>query len=100
MGRGAYTDLTPVAMLFGEHIGVAVKADSPIQSGRDLIERMKKSPAAHSFGLSAIGSTQHQAMAVALKSAGVDIRKTRNVTFNSDALARSALLVDLERAKQ
>jgi putative tricarboxylic transport membrane protein len=92
MGRGAYTDLTPVAMLFGEHIGVAVKADSPIKTGRDLIERLKKDPFAHTFGLSAIGSTQHQAVAIALKVAGVDIRKSRNVTFNSGALARTALL--------
>jgi putative tricarboxylic transport membrane protein len=92
IGRGAYTDFTPVAMLFGEHIGVAVKADSPIKSGRDLIERMKKDPLAHSFGLSAIGSTQHQAAALALKIAGIDIRKARNVTFNSGALARTALL--------
>jgi putative tricarboxylic transport membrane protein len=92
IGRSAYTDLTQVAMLFGEHIGVAVKADSPIQSGRDLIERLRKDPSAHSFGLSAIGSTQHQAVAIALKVAGVDIRKARNVTFNSGALARTALL--------
>lgn len=92
MGRSAYTDLTPVSVLYGEHIGVAVKADSPIQSGRDLIERLKKDPAAHSFGLSNIGSTQHQAMALALKAAGVDIRKSRNVIFNSGALARTALL--------
>jgi putative tricarboxylic transport membrane protein len=92
IGRGAYTDLTPVAMLFGEHIGVAVKADSPIKTGRDLIERLKKDPTAHSFGLSAIGSAQHQAVAVALKLAGVDIRKARNVAFNSGALARTALL--------
>ena len=92
IGRGTYTDLTPVAMLFGEHIGIAVKADSPITSGRDLIERLKRDPLAHSFGLSAIGTTQHQALAIALKVAGVDIRKARNVTFNSGALARTALL--------
>lgn len=92
LGRSAYTDLTPVAILFGEHIGIAVKADSPIQSGRDLIERLKKNPGEHSVGLSAIGSVQHQALAVPLKSAGVDIRRMRNVTFNSGAQARAALL--------
>ena len=35
----------------GEYIGIAVKADSPIKSGRELIERLKKDPAAHSVGL-------------------------------------------------
>lgn len=92
IGRSAYTDLTPVAILFGEHVGVAVKADSPITSGRDLIERLKKDPTAHSVGLSAIGTGQHQAVASALKIAGVDTRKMRNVSFNSGALARTALL--------
>ena len=94
MGRSVYTELTPVAILFGEYIGIAVKADSPIKSGRDLIERLKKDPAAHSFGLAAggLGSTNHQGVAGALKSSGVDIRKTRNVVFQSGALAITAML--------
>ena len=93
IGRSAYTDLTPVAILFGEYIGIAVKADSPIKSGRDLIERLKKDPAAHSIGLpTSVGTTNHQGLASALKIAGVDVRKTRNVSFNSGAQAITALL--------
>lgn len=96
MGRGGthYTDITPIAILFGEYIGVAVKADSPIQSGRDLLERLKKDPASHSFGHAAggVGSTNHQGVAGALKIAGIDVRKTRNVTFNSGPLAITAML--------
>lgn len=95
LGRSGphYTDLTPVSILFGEYIGVAVKADSPIKSGRDLIERMKKDPTAHSFGIAtSIGNINHQGVAAALKTAGVDIRKTRNVIFDSGALAITALL--------
>jgi putative tricarboxylic transport membrane protein len=94
LGRANYADLTPVAILFGEYIGIAVKADSPIKSGRDLIERLKKDPAAHSIGLAAggMGSTNHQGLASALKSAGIEVRKTRNVSFNSGAQAITALL--------
>ncbi len=93
MGRGAYTDFTPIAILFGEYIGIAVKADSPIKSGRDLIERLKKDPAAHSFGIAtSLGNINHQGVAAALKSAGIDVRKTRNVIFNSGALAITAML--------
>ncbi len=95
MGRSVapYTELTPVANLFGEYIGIAVKADSPIKSGRDLIERLKKDPTAHSFGIaSSLGNTNHQGVAGALKDAGVDIRKTRNVVFQSGALAIVAML--------
>jgi putative tricarboxylic transport membrane protein len=94
MGRYDYHDLTPIAILYGEYIGIAVKADSPIKSGRDLIERLKANPAAHTVGLAAggMGSTNHQGLASALKSANIDIRKTRNVTFNSGAQAITALL--------
>lgn len=88
-----YTDLTPIAILFGEYIGIAVKVDSPIKSGRDLIERLQKNPAAHSFGIAtSIGNINHQGVAGALKTAGVDIRKTRNAIFDSGALAITALL--------
>jgi putative tricarboxylic transport membrane protein len=94
MGRYDYTDLAPVAILYGEYIGIAVKADSPIKSGRDLIERLKKDPAAHSVGLGAggLGDPNYQGLASALKGAGVDIRKIRNVSFNSGAQAIIALL--------
>jgi putative tricarboxylic transport membrane protein len=95
MGRGGvqYTDLTPIAILFGEYIGVAVRADSTIASGRALIERLRKDPAAYSFGIAtALGNSAHQSVAGALKNAGVDIRNMRVVTFNSGALAITAML--------
>ena len=93
LGRYDNTQLTPIAILFGEWIGVAVKADSPIKSGRDLIERLKKDPNAHSLGIAtSLGNTNHQGVAMALKTAGIDIRKVRTVTFNSGALAITAML--------
>lgn len=95
MGRSVapYTELTPVVNLFGEYIGVAVKADSPIKSGRDLIERLRKDPSSVSFGIAtSLGNTNHQGVAGALKKAGVDIRKSRNVVFQSGALAITAML--------
>jgi len=89
----SFSQLTPIANLFTEYIGVAVRADSPIQSGRDLIARLKKDPAAVSFGIAtALGNTNHQGIAGPMKAAGVDIRKMRNVVFNSGALATTAML--------
>jgi putative tricarboxylic transport membrane protein len=95
MGRSVapYTELTPIANLFGEYIGIAVRVDSPIQSGRDMLARLKKNPAAVSFGIAtSLGNTNHQGVAGALKAAGVDIKKTRNVVFQSGALAITAML--------
>ena len=95
MGRLSfpYTELTPLTHLMDEYIGLAVKADSPIKSGRELIERLRKDPAANSFGIaSALGNANHQSVAVALKVSGIDPRKTRNVIFNSGGVAMTALL--------
>jgi len=94
MGRGpSYTEFTPIAHLFGEHTVIAVKADSPIKSGRDLVERLKKDPAAVSFGIAtSLGNVNHQSVGAVLKEAGVDLRKTRNVIFQSAALGITALL--------
>jgi putative tricarboxylic transport membrane protein len=93
-GRGlSYTEFTAVAHLFGEYISIVVKPDSPLKSGRELVERLKKDPAALSLGIAtSLGNPNHQGVAAALKVAGIDIRKTRNVIFQSGGEATTALL--------
>ena len=39
-----YTDVTPLATLFSVYTVVAVRADSPIRSGRDFIDRLRGDP--------------------------------------------------------
>lgn len=94
VGQGPpHTDLTPIARLFGEYIAVAVKADSPIKTGRDIIELLRKDPGALSFGVAtSLGNSNHQGVASALKASGIDVRKAKNVVFQSGALALTALL--------
>lgn len=94
VGRGpSYTELTPVAHLFGEYISVTVKPDSPIKSGRELVERLKKDPGALSFGIAtSLGAPNHQGAATALKEAGIDIKKMRTVIFPSGGAASTAML--------
>jgi putative tricarboxylic transport membrane protein len=93
MGRTDNRAVTPIAILYGEYIGVAVRADSPIKSGRDLIERLRKEPTVHSIGIAtSLGNTNHQGVANAMRLAGIDVRKTRNVTFSSGAQAITAML--------
>ncbi len=88
-----YSEFTPVAFLFGEYISVTVKPDSPLKNGRDLIERLKKDPAALSFGIAtSLGNPNHQGVATALKAAGVDIKKLRTVIFPSGGAASTAML--------
>lgn len=93
-GRGpSYTDFTPIAFLFGEYVSVTVKPDSPLRSGRDLVERLKKDPTSLSFGIAtSMGNPNHQGVAAALKAAGVDITKLRTVIFASGGAATTAML--------
>ncbi len=88
-----YTHMTPLAILFDEYIAVAVKADSPIKSGRELLDRMKKDPGTYSFGVAtSLGNPNHQGVAMALKDAGIDLRKTKTPVFQSGGNAITALL--------
>jgi putative tricarboxylic transport membrane protein len=89
----AYTDFTPIAVLGVEYVGVAVRAESPLKSGRDLVERLKKDPAALSVSIgTTFGNATHVSFALAMKEAGVDIRKLKTVVFNSGGDAMTALL--------
>ena len=89
----SYTELTPVARLFDEYIAVTVKPVSPIRTGRDMISFMKKDPTALSFGIAtSLGSPNHSGVAAAMKVAGIDITKAKNVIFTSGGQATTALL--------
>jgi putative tricarboxylic transport membrane protein len=93
-GHGpSYTEFTPVVRLFDEYIAVTVKPVSPIRSGKDLVSFMKRDPTAISFGIAtSLGAPNHAGAAAALKTAGVDIKKMKNVIFSSGGAASTALL--------
>ena len=87
-----HSDFTPLATMIGDFIGFAVRADSPITSGKDLFERLKKDPTALSAGITAIGGNNHVAYVKAVRSAGVDARKLKTPVFQSSGDSVSALL--------
>jgi putative tricarboxylic transport membrane protein len=93
-GHGpSYTEMTPVVRLFDEYIAVTVKPVSPIKSGNDLIRFMRSDPTAISFGIAtSLGAPNHAGAAAALKAAGIDIKKMKNVIFPSGGAASTALL--------
>lgn len=88
-----YSDFTPLAVLLTEYIAFAVRADSPIKSGKDLIETLRRSPESLSLALSsAAGGTHHISFGLPLQSVGVDTAKLKFVAFNSSGEAVTALL--------
>jgi putative tricarboxylic transport membrane protein len=76
-----YTDFTPLALLLGDNYGVNVRANSPIQNARQMLDQVRKNPDALSFGMSSIGGTNHTSLVAALKKGGVDVKRVKMVTF-------------------
>jgi putative tricarboxylic transport membrane protein len=88
-----YTDFTTVAMLASEYLAFAVRPDSPIKTGQELIDALKKDPTALSFAIgTAAGGVNNAAAAAVAKAAGVDPRKLKTVVFSSSAESAFALL--------
>jgi len=92
-GTFNFNDFTPIAMLFNEYVFVSVRADSPIRTGRELIQRLKETPDALSVAIAtAIGNHIHMGIALPMKAAGVEIKHMKIVTFKSSGESLVALL--------
>lgn len=88
-----YTDVTPIALLQSEYVVLAVKSDSPLKNGSDLVARVKRDAAALSFAVgTSLGGANHSAAAGVARAAGTDPRKIRTVVFKSSAESAVAAL--------
>lgn len=88
-----YTDITPIAQLFSEYAVFVVRPDSPLKSGRELIERLRRDPASVTIGVSGNrGNALHIAIALAGRSAGVDVRRYKIAIFKGGGEVMTALL--------
>lgn len=90
--RPGYRDFTPLAIMFHEYVTFVVKADSPIKSGKDLVERLKKDPSSVSFAVTSVAGANHLSTALVLKAAGIDVKKAKIVSFDSAAKGITAVL--------
>lgn len=89
----SYQDFTPLAMLADEHIAFVVGANSPLRTGRDLLERLKKDPGAVSMALaSALGNANHIAVCLVGKAVGADSKRFKIAVFNSSGESITAVL--------
>ncbi|MDO8775321.1 MAG: tripartite tricarboxylate transporter substrate binding protein [Burkholderiaceae bacterium] len=86
-------EYVPVAMLVEETTLVAVRADSPLKTAKDLVDALKRDPTAIKIAVAPLkGLNTHLAIAKPLKVAGVDITKLTVVPFRSSADSMGALL--------
>jgi putative tricarboxylic transport membrane protein len=88
-----YTHFTPVSVLYGEYIGFATNADSPLKTGKDLIARLKNAPDSVTFAFgTSRGNANHIGIALALKAAGIDPARIKVVVYKASIEATTALM--------
>jgi putative tricarboxylic transport membrane protein len=87
-------DITPLAHLFGEYVGFAVRPDSKLKGGKDLLAVLKSDPGSISVSMSGGGAGNHNHLALGMVTSAVggDIRKLKAVGFQSGREATMALL--------
>lgn len=69
-----HTRYTPIATLVTEYIGFAVRADSSMQTGSELLDRLGRAPGKVTVALAtALGNPNHVALAKVTRQAGGDV---------------------------
>jgi putative tricarboxylic transport membrane protein len=89
----SHHDFTPLVSLYEDYAVFMVRAESPIKSGRELAERLRKDPASLSVGFAnAFGSSRHVASGLLIKALGGNARNLKAVVFKGSAEAITAML--------
>jgi putative tricarboxylic transport membrane protein len=94
-GRSPYShrDVTPVALLFEEYIGFAVRPDFKLKTGKDLLAALRADAGSISTSMaSAAGNHNHLALAAVTRQAGGEIKKLKVVAYGSGGQAMTAML--------
>jgi putative tricarboxylic transport membrane protein len=87
---GDYSRYTPLAFLYTEYIAFAVRGDSPLASGADMLRRLAEAPDEFVIALAtSLGNPNHVALARIARHVGTDPRALRLRVFDSalDAVA-------------
>ncbi|AMY69120.1 TRAP-T family transporter periplasmic binding protein [Frigidibacter mobilis] len=84
--------VTPIARLTGEYEAIVVPAASPIQTIEELVEALKADPGAVSWAGGSAGGTDHIAVGLLAKAAGVDPTKINYIAYSGGGEALAAIL--------
>jgi putative tricarboxylic transport membrane protein len=88
-----HNDFTPIASLLNDYVVFAVNAASPIKTGRDLTERLKKDPKSISIGFATtLGSHNHIAAGLLMKAIGGNARDLKVIAHKGATDAITNLL--------
>ena len=85
-----HNDVTPIAYLITEPMIALVRADSPLKSGKELIEALRKNPSALSIALTSDG--HRVSVGMPLNKAGVSMKGVRMPAFKGGGETVTAVL--------
>ena len=75
-------DITPIAMLTTEWHAVVVGKNSPVKTGKELMDKLKQDPASLSIGIGlGVGNDDYMSFMKAAKAAGVDVTKLKRIVI-------------------
>ena len=95
LGRSqvSYTDFTPIVSLWNDYVVFGVTAGSPVRTGKDLTERLRKDPQSITIGFaSAFGNHHHTTAGLLAKAIGRNPRDLKVVVFKGASEAVPAVL--------
>ncbi|MDX6806622.1 tripartite tricarboxylate transporter substrate binding protein [Terrihabitans rhizophilus] len=84
--------VTPIARLTGEYEAVVVPTGSDIKTMGDLVTKLKADPGAVSWGGGSAGGTDHIAVGLIAKAAGVEPTKINYIPFSGGGEALAAIV--------
>lgn len=76
-------DVTPLARLVTEYLVWAVRADSPIRTAREVLDRLKADPSSITFGVGTTPSNDQMNILRPAMAYGIDPKAVRIVSFKS-----------------
>lgn len=85
-------DVTPIARLTGEYEAIVVPAASDIKDMAGLLAKLKENPGAVSWAGGSAGGTDHIAVGMMAKAAGVDPTKINYIAYSGGGEALAAIL--------
>jgi putative tricarboxylic transport membrane protein len=86
----SHRDLTPIAYMITEPMVAAVRMDSPLKTGMDLLDALRKNPESVSIALTSLG--HRVSVALPMQKAGIDSKAVRMVVFKSGGETTTAVL--------
>ena len=92
LSRLTHRDFTPVASLFNDYYIFAVSASSPMRTGKDLIEKLRREPQSVGIGYPTAVSINLVSAALLMKAIGGQPKSLKGVVFKGTSEAITAML--------